>query len=256
MRAKITASLAALAMSAICFASPPTLNLPKELRISGDMIYGELKFDGEYKFISYEIEDKCAIIKTPDPKVIAIVSKTPGTYTLRAVAGNEEGLTPFITTRVVIGEGNPVPAPPIPTPIPPVPIPTPTPTPTPTPDNNYDPILLLKIKEARARDASTGIDIRKAYEGLANAYLDSSAILSSTSDPALRPKTWGELLERLKIMSIANNVPLLPNLQYTRNVLFDYVGTADSAAAFDDTLLNRTLDKFPKVGATLREANK
>lgn len=252
MRAKITASLAMLAMSAICFASPPTLNLPKELRISGDMIYGELKFDGEYKFISYEIEDKCAIIKTPDPKVIAIVSKTPGTYTLRAVAGNEEGLTPFITTRVVIGEGNPVPAPPIPTPIPPVPTPNP---PAPSP-NNYDPILLLKLKEAKAKDSATGIDIRKAYEGLANAYLDSSAILSSTTDPALRPKTWGDLLERLKIMSIANGVPLLPNLQYTRNVLFDYVGTAEASASFDETLLSRTLDKFPKVGATLREANK
>lgn len=252
MRAKILASLAMLAMSAISIAAPPTLILPKELRITGEMIYGELKFDGEYKFITYEIEDKCAVIKTPDPKVIAIVSKTPGTYTLRAVAGNEEGLTPFITTRVVIGEGNPVPAPPIPTPVPPVP----TPVPTPTPDHNYDPILLLKLKEAKVKDASTGIDIRKAYEGLANAYLDSSAILSSTSDPTLRPKTWGELLERLKIMSIANGVPLLPNLQYTRNVIFNYVGTADASAVFDDILLTRCLDKFPKVGATLREANK
>lgn len=108
MRAKTLAALAAVAMSAVCLAAPPTLKLPEEIHVP-IYAFGKLKADGEFKYLAWKTPRGLKVERLGERELL--FTGPPGSYLFEAVASNDEGITGFERASVVIGDGQPTPQP-------------------------------------------------------------------------------------------------------------------------------------------------
>lgn len=108
MRGTTLAALAAVVMSAVCLAAPPTLKLPDEIHVP-IYAFGKLKADGEFKHIAWKTPRGLKVERLGERELL--FTGPPGSYLFEAVASNEEGITGFERASVVIGDGQPTPQP-------------------------------------------------------------------------------------------------------------------------------------------------
>lgn len=119
MRAKTLALVAAVAMSAVCLAAPPTLKLPDEIHVP-IYAFGEVKAEGEFEFIKWKLPRGLKVRGGESRELI--FTGPPGSYEIWAWASNKDGLTDLAVSRVTVGDGQPTPEPgPTPKPTPPQP---------------------------------------------------------------------------------------------------------------------------------------
>jgi hypothetical protein len=191
---------------------------------------------------------------------VVLYGLEPGPAELRAW-GVVDGKPKKILTKTftVPGAVNPdKPKPPIPV----VPDPDKPPI-VPVPAVSIDAELVKNLKVAIALDlkeydrwkGKAAATLPEAIAGMARTYTEGQSILS-LGDKNLLPANWGDLVERLNVMSAANKVPRLPCLENVRRVVGAYVGARDTEAAIDGTILDDLAKKFPTLSASLKESVK
>lgn len=103
---KFSTLTAVCVFAASTYAAPPSLLIPETVKANRDD-FGLIPVTGSYKWLKFS---------APDIKIIEckegfkFVGK-PGSYTLTAIAGNEEGMTDFQYSRIVIVDNVPNPQP-------------------------------------------------------------------------------------------------------------------------------------------------
>ena len=106
MRGTTLALVAAVVFSAGCFAAPPTLSWPDE--VHGPVYaFGKLKADGEFKYLAWKTPRGLKVERLGERELL--FTGPPGSYLFEAVASNDEGITGFERSSVVIGDGQPTP---------------------------------------------------------------------------------------------------------------------------------------------------
>ena len=108
MREISLVSLMSLLLTVCCLAAPPTLRLPDTVDVPL-FAFGELKADGDFEFIKWKLP-KGLRFRGADGREL-LFAGPPGVYVFEAVASNKEGITDFVSARVVIGDGKPTPGP-------------------------------------------------------------------------------------------------------------------------------------------------
>jgi hypothetical protein len=166
---------------------------------------------------------------------VIIARPVMGKFTL---AGDEKIVT--------IGPGAPAPKPdpkPKPDPVPP---PKPKPDPTPEPDA----ALVLKFKPA-VKDAD-----KANVVALGKVYYTTGVLLETLKDPAARPKTFRDVVDRLTDASIAAMIPRLPELSDLRKLISAELGDYDAMMPVTDEFAKELATKYKRVGLALQSAGK
>jgi len=183
---------------------------------------------------------------------------SPGDYDVRLTVGSlTEGGLPTVEdyeTSLTIPEPTNVAPPPKPKPDPIDPV-KPDPKP-PTPDP-ADPALTKTFADAIAADLKVmGTAATKDHVAkLSGVYTEAAKLLRFT-DPAPRPKTWGDLVEGMASASRLAGVPVLPDLMALRTAVAAEVGSYTIATALDDELREKIAAKYDRVAAALTAAAK
>ncbi len=140
-----------LALATVASAAPPKLDIPPEVRPSGQYV----DFDPATDAVSVEYVGLSGVEPVParrlsDKRAFLMDTRglPEGEYVFVAVAASKGGEQTRVRFAVVIGKR--------PTPLPPVPTPTPTPTPEPTPTRTAEKLWLVVIEDAEQRTVERG----------------------------------------------------------------------------------------------------
>ncbi len=235
------------------FAAPPSVEIPAEelIPVNGYIL---MTPKGDAKGVTYVALSGVYPLPSKilaDGRMFAlpVTGLKAGKYDFVAVASlNDEHTSRAFSVNIGL-----VPVPPVP--VPPGPNPTPIPpAPVPTPGADVDPVLLAKLAAVLLLDVAMGADKKKAAD-LATVY-DSGATLLTLKDPAVAPKTFGDLYAKSFAASVAKNIPRLPYLKETRTVIDAYIGQENGMAPMTDELRDKYRAKYAVVAATLAEATK
>ena len=139
-------------------------------------------------------------------------------------------------------------------PKPPTPPPGPIPGPSPAPD--ADAALVKEFKELLTKDrAATDGSTWPMAKVWAESFLDSSKLLK-LNDPAIAPRTLGDLYAKHKAAWVADGVPVLPFLTHTRTraaQLLEATLGKDATATLDRA---KASELYARIGTALLEALK
>lgn len=179
---------------------------------------------------------------------VAIVQATAnGSVTLVVRPGDAKSEADWIDRSIRSNVGPQPPPKPDPEPIPP---PKPKPPEPETPDAE----LLAKLKTAVAKDQLAGSAKAKAAD-MAAVYGDVADLLA-LKDPAVAPKTVGEMYSKAFTMSVDKKIPRRPYLAAVRDVIEEYLGSADGEAPLTDELRKAFQSKYRAISVALAEASK
>jgi len=105
-----------------------------------------------------------------------------------------------------------------------------------------------------ASDVVAGAAKQKAAD-LAMVY-ESSAVLVQLRDPAIAPKTIGDLYQKTFAASVAKSIPRRPYLSAVRDIIDIYIGAQPPEATLTDASRADFQAKFTAIAAALKEASK
>ncbi|MBL8824879.1 MAG: hypothetical protein JNJ77_19995 [Planctomycetia bacterium] len=185
------------------------------------------------------------LFEAKDLPWVILVAKKEGTGNTHIVRnGDSLDKAPVIIDSIEATVGNPAPTPP----------PNPKPVPIPTPD--ADTALVKEFKELLTKDrAATDGNTWPKAKDWAESFIDSSKLLK-LNDPAIAPRTLADLYAKHKAAWIADEVPVLPFLTYTRTKAAQIIESELGKDA------NATLDRekaskvYERIGTALLEALK
>lgn len=179
-----------------------------------------------------------------DKKATVVTASAPGRYRLLAYSSVKDDPTEPAVVVVVIGGAAPVPDP----------KPKPDPKPVDPEEPKVDAELLGKFRDALKADVAAGASKAKAAD-LASVYEEGAALLS-LNDPAIAPKTVGDLYAKCFAASVAKDVPRLPYLSNVRGVIDATLGKREGSTEMTPILRAEFGSMFDKVAAALKEASK
>lgn len=143
---------------------------------------------------------------------------------------------------------NPIPPP---KPVPPKPEPPKPDPPAPAPDA----ALVAALKVALAKDIAASNGTKAKAADLAVVF-DSGASLLDLNDPAIAPKTVGELYTKMVLASVAKGIPRPPYLKETRGVIDANLPLLNGTTELTPALKADFQTKYRAVAAALTEASK
>jgi len=202
------------------------------------------KEQGPLKIRGLFVGNKIVSTRTYAKKNVFIVERVaPGDVELLLVpAGKVE--------RRTVGDGGEPSPPPKPKPDP---EPKPDPKPDPVPD--VDAALLAKFKNALAADLAAGQGTKQHAADLAVVF-ESGAALLDLNDPAIAPRTVGQLTEKMVNASVAKGVPRPPYLKSVRAVVEGATPILNGQTELTPALKAEFQAKYRAVAVALGEATK
>jgi hypothetical protein len=187
--------------------------------------------------------------ESPDTPSVAVYAVGTGRASVVAW-GVREGRPVKLGTFPVDANVGPQPPPkPIPDPVVPDPV-VPDPV-IPTPDA----VLVAKFKNALAADIAANQGAKGTAAALAVVF-DSGASLLDLNDPAIAPRTVGELYTKMVNASVAKGIPRLPYLKATRAVVDANLPILNGMTELTPALKADFQTKYRAVAAALAEASK
>lgn len=193
----------------------------------------------------------------------------PGRYRVELTVVKADGKKLTIRSAelvITIGPAPPAPKPlptPVPTPKPKPPEPKPEPAPAPKP-KPPEPEPAPKPKPPVVPDADAAlvalfaplIDAPdKAHAvALGKVYATTGALLESLNDPAVKPRTFADVLAILNQASVASGVPRLPALLKLRTAVAKEAGDYAAMAPMTAQLTAELAAKYKKIGAAVQAA--
>lgn len=185
--------------------------------------------------------------EAPDTPAVAVWAINTGTATVSAWGVKDSKPVKLATYRVDAGQG--------PRPPPDPPGPKPVPVPVPVPPDAPDAQLVATFKLALDQDivANRGT---KAHAADLAVVFDSGAALLDLGDPAIAPRTVGDLYSKMVLSSVAKGIPRLPYLQSTRAVVEANTPLLNGTTAMTPEIKGQFQAAYRKVAAALTEASK
>lgn len=144
--------------------------------------------------------------------------------------------------------------------------------PKPNPDPNSKPVkpepkkpddkpkvdsnLVSKFKGAVKTDTDNKQFDKAQALALADVYDESATLLETLTDPAIAPKTWGDLYNKTFAVSLSKKIPRRPLLAAVRDEIENYVGKELPATALTGEMKDGYVTKYRAAATALREAVK
>lgn len=178
----------------------------------------------------------------------------PGRYRVEVfVSRHAGGFSSLDADERIVTIGQAAPAPkPQPKPDPkPKPEPAPKPKPKPEPEvEKVDAAIVAKLKPA-VKDHE-----KMHVVSLGKVYYTMGVLLESSTDPAILPKNFDALVDRLTDASIKSQIPRFPALGDIRKVVSNELGEYDAMRLVDAAFAKELAVKYKRIGMALQEAGK